>query len=83
METRARGERRRLVGKILREMRLTSGLRQVDVALRLGVPQSVVSKIEAGERTADAVEVWRWCRALGLPMTRFVGELEQAVTAAR
>lgn len=44
-----------LVG-VLRELRLTAGLRQSDVAERLDVHQSFVSKYESGERRLDLVE---------------------------
>lgn len=40
----------------LRAARLEAGLTQVEVAQRLGKPQSFVSKSENGERRVDAVE---------------------------
>lgn len=76
-EVRARGDRRRLVGTVLRDLRLEVRLRQADVAHHLGAPQSVVSKIESGERTADAVEIYEICAALGISMTDFVRRLEK------
>jgi transcriptional regulator with XRE-family HTH domain len=79
--TRARGDRRRLVGRILKQLRLEAGLRQADVATGMGVPQSVVSKIESGERTADAVEVLEICRVLGLTMNEFTRRLESMLNA--
>jgi len=42
--------------KRLRAARERSGLTQVQVARRLGKPQSFVSKSESGERRIDAVE---------------------------
>jgi transcriptional regulator with XRE-family HTH domain len=79
-EVRARGNRRRLVGSVLRDLRLEANLRQADVAQHLGAPQSVVSKIESGERTADAVEIYEICAALGVSMTEFVRRLEKRLT---
>jgi transcriptional regulator with XRE-family HTH domain len=41
----------------LRAARKRSGLKQIEVAQRLGKPQSYVSKCESGERRVDAVEL--------------------------
>jgi len=41
----------------LKEARLSAGLKQEDVAVKLGKPQSYVSKIERGERRVDIAEV--------------------------
>ncbi|MFJ8818242.1 helix-turn-helix domain-containing protein [Amycolatopsis thermoflava] len=43
--------------RILRELRREAGLTQVQVAERLGVPQSFVSKYETGERRLDVIEL--------------------------
>jgi transcriptional regulator with XRE-family HTH domain len=45
-------EQKRLL-ELLRRIRLDAGLRQVDLAERLGQPQSFVSKYELGERRLD------------------------------
>ncbi len=50
---------------LLRELRETVGLRQVDVAELLGVPQSYVSKYESGERRLDVIETARVAAVLG------------------
>ena len=42
---------------LLRDMRAEAGLRQSDLALRLGRPQSFVSKYEVGERRLDVLEL--------------------------
>lgn len=47
----------------LKAIREEAGLRQVDLAKRLGVPQSFVSKYEVGERRLTFVEVLFVCRA--------------------
>ncbi|SDI90382.1 Helix-turn-helix domain-containing protein [Frankineae bacterium MT45] len=57
---------------LLRTVREESGLRQVDVAERLGVPQSFVSKYETGERRLDLIELRQVCTALDMSLTEFV-----------
>lgn len=66
----------RRVRALLRAIRLESGLRQVDVAERLGQEQSFVSKYESGERQLDFVEVAEICEALGISLTDFVRRFE-------
>lgn len=67
----------RILVELLREAREKAGLRQVDVAERLGQPQSFVSKYEAGERRLDVLELRDVCRVLGEPLKKFVMELER------
>lgn len=69
-------EQKRLV-TLLRQIRLDAGLRQVDLAERLGQPQSFVSKYESGERRLDLLELWRICEAVGIPLSKFVRLFEQ------
>ncbi|MFA5009983.1 MAG: helix-turn-helix transcriptional regulator [Patescibacteria group bacterium] len=50
------GEYQKLVEK-LKQARLSAGLTQKEVAQKLGKPQSFVSKVEAGERRLDIIEL--------------------------
>ncbi|MBP7846461.1 MAG: helix-turn-helix transcriptional regulator [Candidatus Pacebacteria bacterium] len=43
--------------KRLKDARVESGLKQEEVANKLGKPQSYVSKIERGERRVDIAEI--------------------------
>lgn len=52
--------------KLLRQRRIDADLRQEDLAEKLGVPQSFVSKYESGERLLTFVETINICRALNL-----------------
>lgn len=61
---------------MLRDLRRRAGLRQADLADRLGVPQSFVSKYETGERRIDLLELKRICEALGSSLTDFVERFE-------
>jgi transcriptional regulator with XRE-family HTH domain len=68
--------------QLLREQREAAGLRQVDVAERLGVHQSYVSKIEAGERRIDVLELREMCLAVGGDLPTFVESLESKLQAS-
>lgn len=61
---------------LLRQIRLDAGLRQVDLAKRLGQPQSFVSKYESGERRLDLLELKRICDAVGISLSKFVRMFE-------
>jgi transcriptional regulator with XRE-family HTH domain len=62
---------------LLREKRRAAGLRQADLARKLGQPQSFVSKYESGERRIDVFELGEICKTLGLTLVDFVRELEE------
>lgn len=64
---------------LLRQVRLDAGLRQVDLAERLGRSQSFVSKYEAGELRLDIWEVRQICQAVGISLEAFVRRLEQTL----
>lgn len=64
------------VRNLLRDFRVSKGLRQVDVAERLGEPQSFVSKYESGERRLDFAEVAAVCEVLGVSLMEFVRRFE-------
>jgi len=52
--------------KILRDRRCEVGLRQEDLADKLGAHQSFVSKYESGERSLSFAETIDICDALGI-----------------
>ena len=64
---------------LLRQMRLDAGLRQSDLAQRLGQPQSFISKYEVGERRLDLVQLHQICEAIGLPLEEFARRFEDAI----
>lgn len=51
---------------VLVDARRSAALTQVELAVRLGKPQSFVSKVETGERRLDFVEFVDWARAVGM-----------------
>ena len=64
------------IGDLLKAFRKRGGLKQAEVASRLGVPQSFISKYESGERKLDLIEAQRVCVALGISLTDLVAAIE-------
>jgi transcriptional regulator with XRE-family HTH domain len=66
----------RLFLDFLKKTREDIGITQIQIAKKLKITQSQVSKIERGERRLDFIELRRWLRALGVPIMDFVTEFE-------
>jgi transcriptional regulator with XRE-family HTH domain len=64
MAERHRTRQHRALQSVLHAMREEAGLTQVDLARRLGKPQSYVSKYESGERKLELPELDAICAAL-------------------
>jgi len=62
---------------LLRELRINAGFRQIDLAKKLNVPQSRISKLELGERRIDLMELREICKALDKPLIEVIKEFEQ------
>lgn len=56
--------------------RKTQKISQEDLASRLGIEQSFVSKSERGERRLDIIELLEYCEAMNISLTDFVFRLE-------
>ena len=65
----------RILGEVLVRARERAGLKQADVAARLGLPASYLSKIESGTRRLDVVELIRIAEAMGLDPAEIVSEV--------
>lgn len=76
MEKSIYSREQRVLCALLRRLRIDGGLRQSDVAQRLGVNQTFVSKYERGERRLDLVELRHVCDSLGTDLEAFVREFE-------
>ena len=63
--------------RLLAEKREKSGLTQSELAKRLGLTQSTVSKFERGDRRLDVVQLRTICAHLGVSLLDFVSELEK------
>jgi len=77
MERSVASNRLKRLQALLRQKRQDAGLRQVDLAERLGRPQSFVSSYETGDRCLDVLELEQVCKALGIALSEFVREYEE------
>lgn len=62
--------------KMLRELRESRGLRQLDLAFLLGRSQATVSNVERGERRLDVIELRDWLDALDERFPDFTSKLD-------
>ncbi|WP_328708544.1 XRE family transcriptional regulator [Microbispora hainanensis] len=60
------------IGERVREARLAMRLSQEQLAQRTDLDRTMISKIEAGSRRLDALELSRLARALGMPIGHFL-----------
>jgi transcriptional regulator with XRE-family HTH domain len=74
---RANRKKQKVLLSLLRQVRMEAEMRQEDLAQALGMPQSVVSKFESGERRLDLLELSDVCKALGISLSEFVRRFER------
>lgn len=60
------------IGERVREARLAMGLSQEKLARKIDLDRTMISKIEAGSRRLDALELARLARALNMPIGHFL-----------
>jgi len=72
-----------LLSAMLLDARVHAGLTQLDVATRLGVAQTLISKIEVGERKIELVIVRDLCRIYGIDFLDFVAAFDAAAGKGR
>jgi transcriptional regulator with XRE-family HTH domain len=68
---------------MLYQLRVSSSLRQSDLADLLKVPQSFISKIESGERRIDFIELREILNCFNTNLMEFVTEFENKTNASR
>jgi len=73
---------KRTLRELLQAIRKEASLSQVELAARLGKPQSFVSKYESGERRLDILELNQICKASNISLTEFARRLETLLDAA-
>ncbi len=65
--------------ELLVRARKRSGVTQTALAEALETTQSIVSKMERGERRLDVIEVWTICEAIAVSFSGLMRQFEQAV----
>jgi transcriptional regulator with XRE-family HTH domain len=65
---------------LLVSAREKSGLTQIQIAERLGKPQSFISKYERGERRLDLTEFIKLADALEIDIVDFINRYQVAIT---
>jgi transcriptional regulator with XRE-family HTH domain len=65
----------RILGEVLTRVREAVGVKQAELAARLGVPPSYLSKIENGTRRLDVIELVRIAEAMGADPAEIVREV--------
>lgn len=68
-----------LLGEVLVQARERAGLKQQDVAARLELPASYLSKIENGSRRLDVIEFVRLAGAIGADPGELITELQRVM----
>ena len=69
----------RILGTLLAHARERAGLKQFDVAGRLNLPPSYLSKVENGTRRLDVIEFVQIANAMNVDPAEIMRELEAAL----
>ena len=72
-----------ILGRVLARARESKGLKSQDVAARLDLPASYLSKIEHGTRRLDAIEFIRIAEAIGVDPADLMAELQRELRSRR
>ena len=71
----------RTCGKCLSQIRREQDITQVELAKKLRVPQSFISKVETGERSLRVYEQLAYAEALGITVGVLVQRLEAVLSS--
>jgi len=83
LDTNLTSKEESVLRSLLSNLRSEANLRQVDLADRLGKPQSFVSKYESGERRLDLIELREICLVLEISLSDFVKRFESEIEWSR
>ena len=83
MEKTLNSERNLLFVQMLRDVRSAVGLTQTELADRLKIHQTEISRVERGIRRLDVLELHDWLEALSVPLVEFVVELDDRLLAMK
>ena len=81
MEKTLNSARNVLLCQMLQDTRIAAGLTQVQLAAKLKVHQTEVSRVERGITRVDLLELHDFLEAMGVPFLDFVAELEERLKA--
>ncbi len=59
------------IGKQLKDLRLSRGLRQIEVAEKVGLSRSAISNIEAGKRALTLDTLKKFCEVFAIDISFF------------
>ena len=62
--------------EVIKLERETHKISQEELANKLGIKQSFISKTESGDRRLDVIELLEYCEAMNISLTEFVFRLE-------
>ncbi|OZB17382.1 MAG: transcriptional regulator [Rhodobacterales bacterium 34-62-10] len=61
------------------DARKASGLTQMELAQKLKCQQSLIARMESGQRRIDAVDIVRWARAVGVEPKAFIDVVSEHI----
>ncbi len=73
----------RIFCEVLKSFRNEHWFSQEELAKRLNITQSYLSKIERGDRGIDIIELMEYCEAVGISLTEFSARLEYKILSNR
>ena len=71
----------RILGDVLTRAREAAGVKQTDLAVRLGMPASYLSKIENGTRRLDVIELIQIAEAMNVDPGEIVRQVTKALAS--
>ena len=70
-----------ILGRVLADARERHGYKQAELAEKLGLPASYLSKIENGTRRLDVIELIRIAEAMGADAAELIADVQDAMRA--